>query len=112
MGELIEQRKIIVIRLPFDTLTTPVTRMIAQLFMAQITLAILARDVENIDQYHPAHVFVDEAQHVASPATATAIGLLSLKHFSKYLRHHLSPNAPEIFDFRQRRVVQVSSKVL
>ncbi len=79
MGGLIEQRKVIVIRLPFDTLTTPVTRMIAQLFMAQITLAILARDVKRIDQYHPVHVFVDEAQHVASPATATAIN-----EFRKY----------------------------
>ncbi len=79
MGALIEQRKIIIIRLPFDTLTTPVTRMIAQLFMAQITLAILARDVKNIDRHHPVHVFVDEAQHVASPATKTAIN-----EFRKY----------------------------
>lgn len=79
IGELIEQRKVIIIRLPFDTLTTPVTRMIAQLFMAQITLAILARDLKRIGEYHPVHVFVDEAQHVASPATATAIN-----EFRKY----------------------------
>ncbi|MGB0900974.1 helicase HerA domain-containing protein [Halocynthiibacter sp.] len=73
VGELIEQRKVIVINLPFKDLSKPVTAMIGQLIMAQIMLAVLKRDFSRIKEYPPVHIYIDEAQHLVSHETAEQI---------------------------------------
>lgn len=73
VGELIEQRKVIVINLPFKDLSKPVTAIIGQLIMAQIMLAVLKRDFGRIKEYPPVHIYIDEAQHLVSHETAEQI---------------------------------------
>lgn len=73
IGDLIEQRKVIVINLPFKDLSKPVTSMIGQLIMAQIMLAVLKRDFSRIKDYPPVHIYIDEAQHLVSHETAEQI---------------------------------------
>ncbi|MDJ0627633.1 MAG: hypothetical protein QNJ44_05190 [Rhodobacter sp.] len=73
VGQLIEQRKVIVINLPFKNLSKPVTAMIGQLIMAQIMLAVLKRDFQRIKDYPPVHIYIDEAQHLVSHETAEQI---------------------------------------
>lgn len=82
LGALIEQRKVIVINLPFKDLSEPVTAMIGQLIMAQIVLAVLKRDFNRIKDYPPVHVFIDEAQHLVSHETAKQINELRKFGFS------------------------------
>ena len=85
LDTLIEQRKIIVINLPFKDLSEPVTAMLGQLMMAQIVLAILKRDLPRIADYPPVHVFIDEAQHLVSFETANQINELRKFGFGLHL---------------------------
>ena len=82
LAKLIDQRKVIVINLPMGQLTDSVTAMVGQLLMAQIVSAVLKRDLPNIDDYPPVHVFLDEAQHFVSHATAKQINELRKYGFS------------------------------
>lgn len=82
LAKLIEQRKVIVINLPMGQLTDNVTGMIGQLLMAQIAAAVRKRDLTKIETYAPVHVFIDEAQHFVSHATAGQINELRKYGFS------------------------------
>ena len=82
LGELINHRKVIVINLPMGQLTDSVTGMIGQLLMAQITAAVMKRDLTRIDDYPLVHVFIDEAQHFCSHETAKQINELRKYGFS------------------------------
>lgn len=73
LPSLIEEKKVIVIRLPMGQLGDDVTRMLGQLFVAQIQLAVLKRDESRLQSYPAVHLFMDEAQHFVSHQTAKQI---------------------------------------
>jgi hypothetical protein len=71
--KLVEQRKLIVVSLPMAKLGDQVTRMLGQMIVAQIQLAVLKRDLSKIDKYPQVHLFMDEAHHFVSQNTAKQI---------------------------------------
>lgn len=70
---LVEQRKVIVVSLPMAKLGDQVTRMLGQMIVAQVQLAVLKRDLTKIDKYPQVHLFIDEAHHFVSQNTAKQI---------------------------------------
>ena len=72
-GSLIDQGKVIVVRLPMSQLGDDVTRMLGQMIVAQIQLAVMKRDLDNLRAYPQVHLFMDEAHHFVSPQTAKQI---------------------------------------
>jgi len=71
--KLVEQRKLIVVSLPMAKLGDQVTRMLGQMIVAQVQLAVLKRDLNKIDRYPQVHLFMDEAHHFVSQHTAKQI---------------------------------------
>ena len=75
-GKLIDQRKVIIISLPMSRLGDHVTKMLGQMIVAQIQLAVLKRDPAKLKRYPQVHLMMDEAHHFVSPETAKQINEL------------------------------------
>ena len=91
---LVNSGKVVIIRLPMQGLGDHVTAMIGQMIVAQIQMAVMQRDLEQIAKYPQVHLFMDEAHHFVSGNTAKQIDELRKFKFSLTLATQYTEKFP------------------